>query len=337
MLIFLKILLILLCILIGFILVILFTPIYISFSSNEKKAENTSILIHFFHPAFIRISYIFCSNKYEIVILNIVAFGTLKEKPKPDLTKKITRPELEQSISEPEISKAEHSFEENMSEKRESENDKKRQSDLDTEDKNGKDNYKGIENYTPNPSSPESNKSFDIETKDTDLFKEQEDIDIKKDIKSSGDKALRSAFFKNFKNKILAFKDFSQFVLDQKKIAKKVILWLKRIIIRIVRIISFDDFSLYLKAGFDDPFLTGIVYGYFTGIEKIFGLSKHSSDGFQFEPVFNKNDVVTIVGSIRIKTSLARMGWPLFVAIFTFPYFSAFILWRRIKKRKKVI
>jgi hypothetical protein len=291
----------------GLILVILFVPIFLSFSSNGKKEEDTSIMIYIFHPAVLRISYIIRENIYEIAVLNIFIFGTLKEKSRPDITEIIEKPDIEQSMSEPIYSEAEHDFEEFISEEKESEEDSNEniQPELDIEDQNDKD-------Y-------------------------QEDIDIKKDKNSTDSTSLIGVSFKNLKNKIYVFKEFSKFILYQKKIAGKIVFWLLRIIKAIFRVVSFDDLSLYLKAGFDDPYITGIIYGYFTGIKNFLELNNKPFDSFQFEPVFNKNDSITIGAAIRIKTSLVRMCWPLLVAIFTFPYISGFILWRRIKKREKTI
>jgi len=80
----LKILLIIFCIIIGLLLVLLFSPILFTYDSKSKAKRNAVLSMHILHPAITRITYFFSVKKYEVVLLNKFIFGSFKEFTNPD-------------------------------------------------------------------------------------------------------------------------------------------------------------------------------------------------------------------------------------------------------------
>lgn len=138
----------------------------------------------------------------------------------------------------------------------------------------------------------------------------------------------------SFSSKINKWKLIIQFSLNQRRIAKKAMIWLGRVIGKLLRVVKIDQLTMQIKAGFEDPALTGSLHGFYTGIIHGLDINGHKHIKLDFEPVFNNRDIFEFEGAVSIKTSAARLLWPALVALFTFPYISALILWRRIKKMK---
>lgn len=136
-------------------------------------------------------------------------------------------------------------------------------------------------------------------------------------------------------SKIEKWKQVIQFSLNQRKIARKAMKWLGRVIGKLLKVVRMDLVSLYLRAGFDDPAFTGSLHGFYTGIIHGLDINQYKHIKLDFEPLFNDEDIIEFEGSISIRTSLARLLWPVVVALFTFPYISALILWLRIRKMKR--
>ena len=80
----LKILLITFCIVIGLLLVLLFSPILFTYDSKSKAGRNAVLSIHVLHPAIMRITYFFSVKKYEIVLIGKFVFGSFKKFANPD-------------------------------------------------------------------------------------------------------------------------------------------------------------------------------------------------------------------------------------------------------------
>ena len=135
-------------------------------------------------------------------------------------------------------------------------------------------------------------------------------------------------------SKINKWKLIIQFSLDQRKIAKKAMIWLGKVIGKLLRVIKIDQLTMQIKAGSEDPAFTGSLHGFYTGIIHGLDINGHKHIKLDFEPIFNNRDIFEFEGAVSIKTSAARLLWPALVALFTFPYISALILWRRIKKMK---
>ena len=135
-------------------------------------------------------------------------------------------------------------------------------------------------------------------------------------------------------SKINRWKLIIQFSLNQRRIAKKTMVWLARVMGKLLRVVKIEQLTIQIKAGFEDPAFTGSLHGFYTGIIHGLEINEHKHITLDFEPIFNNSDIFEFEGAVSIKTSAARLLWPALVALFTFPYISAFILWRRIKKMK---
>lgn len=80
----LKILLIIFCIIIGLLLVLLFSPIVFTYDSKSKTSRNAVLSIHFLYPAIASITYFFSVKKYEIVLVGKFVFGSFKKSAHSD-------------------------------------------------------------------------------------------------------------------------------------------------------------------------------------------------------------------------------------------------------------
>jgi hypothetical protein len=136
-------------------------------------------------------------------------------------------------------------------------------------------------------------------------------------------------------SKIKKWQQIIQFSLNQRKIAGKAMKWLGRLLGKFIRVVRIERLSLYLRAGFDDPAFTGSLHGFYTGIMHGLDIGQYKHIKLDFEPLFNDEDIIEFEGSVSIRTSLARLLWPVVVALFTFPYVSAVILWLRIRKMRR--
>ena len=141
----------------------------------------------------------------------------------------------------------------------------------------------------------------------------------------------------SFSSKVNKWKQIVQFSLNQRKIAKKAMIWLVRVLSKLLRVVKIDRLTMRIKAGFEDPAFTGSLHGFYTGIIHGLDINGHKHIELDYKPIFDSRDVFEFEGAVSVKTSAARLLWPILVAIFTFPYISAIILWRRIKRMRAKI
>jgi hypothetical protein len=114
----------------------------------------------------------------------------------------------------------------------------------------------------------------------------------------------------------------------------KVLQWSKKTLGLFFKTIRFNHFKLYAKVGTGDPAETGKIYGYYTALEKSI-LSMHQKIDVLFTPEFS-NDMFECCGSVAVRTSFARVLLLLLTALVTFPYLTAYFVWRRINKQRVV-
>lgn len=125
------------------------------------------------------------------------------------------------------------------------------------------------------------------------------------------------------KNRVLFF-------LRSRRWREKVTGWILRVFKSLFRIIRFDSLKLQVKAGLEDPSSVGAIYGIYEAVK--FGLlDQNRKFDIRFEPVFME-DHLELRGETGIRSSIARLLVPFFVALFSFPYISTLILWRRSRK-----
>ncbi|MBN1127931.1 MAG: hypothetical protein JXA71_03030 [Chitinispirillaceae bacterium] len=152
---------------------------------------------------------------------------------------------------------------------------------------------------------------------------------VRDEKKDSQEKKQRGALFKKIRT--LWEKSTATYtVLRRYRALSRAYRWSMRITALSFRLMRFDHFRLYARAGMDDPALLGRVYGWYAALSNcIVGSRKNCS--VSFEPVFFGNDL-TIAGSVGLRTSLGRVIMPAAVGLLTFPYLRAYLVWRRLKK-----
>ena len=123
-------------------------------------------------------------------------------------------------------------------------------------------------------------------------------------------------------------------ILDRQHVPARAFRWCSRVVRLSFRIVRFDHFRLHAKAGAADPAETGKFYGWYVAAARgLFSRQKKFDPrvDVRFEPQFS-GDALEIEGSMGLRTSIARAGVMAGVAFITFPYYTAYVVWRRIKK-----
>lgn len=117
----------------------------------------------------------------------------------------------------------------------------------------------------------------------------------------------------------------------------RVFRWVLRFLRSLLFLIRFDQLRCEVRAGVEDPMITGTLAGYFYSIGAV--LTKKDRYLFSFEPVFMKN---FLSGSLqlRVTTSLFMLSFPMVAAVITFPWVRTLLLWlsyRRMKRRYQAL
>ncbi|MBN1577125.1 MAG: DUF2953 domain-containing protein [Chitinispirillaceae bacterium] len=114
----------------------------------------------------------------------------------------------------------------------------------------------------------------------------------------------------------------------------KAVQWILRVARTLFSIVRFDRFQASVRAGVEDPMLTGTIAGLHRAA--VYGLTMRQPYIISFEPVFMTNHFEFSV-VLRAGTSLSRLLVPIVVAIVTFPAMhTLWLVWRlyRIEKRR---
>ena len=121
------------------------------------------------------------------------------------------------------------------------------------------------------------------------------------------------------------------FLLWQRSWRAKILRWFTRSLVRFFRIAGLDHLAVRIRANLENPALTGKAFGYVEGLRRALSGGR-SNVSVRFEPVFDR-ECMEGEGSVGLRTSIVRLLAPVIVAVFTFPYVSTFLVWRRLKKR----
>ncbi len=114
---------------------------------------------------------------------------------------------------------------------------------------------------------------------------------------------------------------------------RKFIRWIGRVLRSLLQVVRLDGLRLSVRAGTEEPFITGILAGIYNAA--LHGLSLKEPYSVSFEPVFMTN-CFACSGAVIMRTSLARLLMPVVVAISTFPMFHTIRLaWRYHRLNKK--
>jgi hypothetical protein len=112
--------------------------------------------------------------------------------------------------------------------------------------------------------------------------------------------------------------------------AVKTLRWCRRALGLCFTMAGLHRLRLQAEAGTGDPAETGKLYGYYSAFKSSF-LRLHKNIDVRFKPEFSGNSF-DCRASVEMRTSLTRILFPVFAALVTFPYFSVYGTWRRIKK-----
>lgn len=110
----------------------------------------------------------------------------------------------------------------------------------------------------------------------------------------------------------------------------KILRWLGRFFRPFVRVCRISRINVFVKGGFSDPSQTGVLYGWYQALSGALVSPGVQRFALLYEPTF-ASATFEGNGEAVVATSLGRLLWPFAVAIFTFPYIHAFILFRRAK------
>jgi hypothetical protein len=119
------------------------------------------------------------------------------------------------------------------------------------------------------------------------------------------------------------------FVLRQINFRRAALRWAMRGIARFFSILKLDKCSLRITGNLEDPAFTGKLYGYVEALRHALVSRAGRSLDIIFTPVFDR-DIIEVEGDVRLRTSAARLLTPVAAAVFTFPYWRAFLVWRRM-------
>ncbi len=114
----------------------------------------------------------------------------------------------------------------------------------------------------------------------------------------------------------------------------KVIRWLGRTLQLLLRICSVGHVRLLVRMGFDDPAVTGTAYGWYTALRNMLADGRRRRCSIVYKPAFS-GEPFEAEGEATIKTSIARLCLPVAAALATFPYLSAFCVYRTARKIDK--
>jgi len=117
------------------------------------------------------------------------------------------------------------------------------------------------------------------------------------------------------------------FFLKQETLRYRVWRWIVRILKSILRIIVIRRLLVRAELVFDDPALGGKLFGYYEGVRHAAALYSKKINLY-FKPLFIVGDT-RIDMDFRATTSLWKIGYPLIVAVVTFPYITFGIAWWR--------
>ena len=322
----LKIFLILIVSVILLIGCVVFSPVYFTYNNKRRPYDAATLIMHVIHPAVVCLTYVFSLKKYEMLLFNRYRIGSLKKE------------EPHGAAEEPF-----EGYEETVERQPEKEEPPPKEVTAVPEEK--KEPERETVEYAvpePEPSPPRIPPQPPEKEREKEREKEQRDAvkevaPEKREEETKGMEEMEEPAKSTFGRKYNKFKMILHFIINQKKIAAKAVRWLQRFLGRCLRLITFDYLSVHIRAGFTDPAITGALHGFFTGMYHGLEIEDYRKFSIEFEPQFKEEDIFLCKGYVRIKTSLAQLLRPVVIGLLTFPYISAFILWRRIKKFKTAI
>lgn len=142
---------------------------------------------------------------------------------------------------------------------------------------------------------------------------------LKKKIKNAVEKIKKSAIMRAF------------IFISQASWRAKIVRWAKRCIRFLPKTGRHHSTNVQIRAGFADPALTGVLFGYWIGAYSAVFPNAKKQLKVNFEPVFTE-ECFSIKGSISLRSALIRFVMLFSLALATFPYFSTLKAWRASRR-----
>jgi hypothetical protein len=298
-------------------IVIAVSPFHFSSDASIKSGHATfNFLFYWLHPALLKVRYAHDEKNVETIIFSRFKFmqkageeapaegrqkgGSAAERQKPPEEKPSDMPETEAADAEP----------------------AEKPAGQDSEETPGKHMPRG-EDSAEKPHTPDAKSENEASPQ---AREPEAGTDEKKQEKPSAGEPRKSIRQQLRENKYV-------FVLRQKRLRNKALSCAGNVARSTLGVISFERFQLRLRSGTDNPIAPGMAYGYFIAVRNALALHQRKDITLEFEPVFSKEDVLECEGALGVKTTIARAMYPLLVLLVTFPYLSAFVTWRRMKKK----
>ncbi len=212
-------------------------------------------------------------------------------------------------------------------------NDDTRNNDIDnTDDINGTDGINAENTDTEDVNAKDINNTDVINAKNTDTEDvNTNDINNTKSIntetenvnheKSRDTKEKRRSISSKIRSGINGVKRHNLYkILRNKPLRKKLSRWIKRSLVRAVRIVSVETLKLRMRIGLRDPATLGKIYGWFLATQSALSLRDYRID-LSVDPVFTE-DCLHIDSELKIKTTPSIILWQLAIIAVTFPYWK---------------
>lgn len=275
-------------------MVVIFTPwgLHATFLHKESTT-NFSVLGYWIHPAVIRANY-----NYEQGSVDVLLFGRIINKKKDNGVSVSSDDTIKSSSTlGAEIKDCEHLHQETKTVTKSESSKAKTKSGVAVEEENSGESGLKDKRSSAKKSVPGN----------------------KRRSKDRGSQKVKLTFVERIRRNPFVF------FIEKRSLRNKCYTWVKRIIKSTFRILRIELFDIRADISFEDPSVSGKIYGYVEGARHALSLYSKKIN-LQYRPIF-VNGQNTIGGEVKIVTSIAKLMSPMFVAVVTFPYCTFVITW----------
>ncbi len=131
----------------------------------------------------------------------------------------------------------------------------------------------------------------------------------------------------------LTWRENIGFIYNRRGAVKKYIKWIKRVAGRLLKTVKFKNFRLEIRGGTGDYAFTGMLAGWWRGIESFVG--NEGIIELKYEPVFSDASCLSLDCNIKGHTFVVYLLRPLFIGLATLPYITSLRLFLQYRKLRK--
>lgn len=336
----------------AFFVLLLFSPVFFHLYGKKNLSRYLSVAVFFIHPSIFKLTMLVHTKHYTVTLFNrIIRKKSKEDEPQPPEDQPIgdavsQTDDVAGRDNDEEDNDEKYNHQYNSSGNEHSDEplsfEPTRQSDID--------NSSSSNNHETGEDQPLSSVDYDSRHRSSTQHDMRTGPDFDSNETHTGSSEQTSESTKerthhritrigtSVKRKIRKFSPVVRFIIQQKTTLTRVVRWIGRIGYRLIHFIAFDRFTLYVKAGSEDPSVTGIAHGIFNAVFHGLEIRENKKVYCKFEPVFSNTAVCEYSGTIRAKTTLYRLiVAPVVAAVLYFPYWTAFSQWRNYKRLKKDI